>query len=227
MLVSKLFMNYKCFLIIIIDTFNKIKMWMKEIEKLGKYIPKSFDIDFFCKGLDIIIQTDRYDLLIQIISLFYEYAHLFCGDIRMKLLLDFVLNKHFNTLFLHWNVLIRNYFMHFLVYKLVRIRISDIDNYGFDYNPPEDELVLNEYGYFVKSPPEELAIDIKIHCVMLAKIKILEDELESNTPSSVYVKIAINEYNHIYSQHNPNENPPNVEASLREKLFKSINSSNP
>lgn len=187
------------------------------------YIPNKLDLDFFCEGLDIIIQTDRYDLLIQMISLFYEFSHLFCGDVRMRMLLDFVLDKHFNTLFLHWNVLIRNYFMHFLIYKLVRIRISDIDNYGFDYNPPTDQLELDEHGYFLKSPPEELANDIKIHCVMLAKIRILEEELENNVQSSVYVKTAINEYNHIYLQYKPNENPPNVEASLKEKLLKSTN----
>jgi hypothetical protein len=52
------------------------------------------------------------------LTLLYNYAEIFEGDIRKRLFHDFLIAEHFFNLFLHWDDNVRNAFQQFLVFKV-------------------------------------------------------------------------------------------------------------
>lgn len=164
-------------------------------------MPVTFDSDFFCKGLDIIIENDRCHLISQVISTLYAYSHLFVGEVRTKVLMDFFLAKHFFKLFLHWNALVRSHYHYWLIYKIVRINRADLSNNEFEKNITSKDLILDEHGCFVKCPDEELALDIKMYNIMLAYVRMvadnsIEQDAENFNRNMIsYAKISYEDYN--------------------------------
>jgi hypothetical protein len=75
-------------------------------------------------GLDLILSTDHHQLTAKVLSLTYHYAHLFIGAQRKVLFGDFFIKKHFFSLFLHWDDIVRNYFQQLLIFKVFQAKTS-------------------------------------------------------------------------------------------------------
>ena len=102
--------------------FSKLEMWFGELDRNLLRVPLNFDTDYFCQGLDVIINIDHHVILARMLSFLFTYAHLLRGRVRRAIIEEFIVKKHFFTLFLHWDDVVRNYYQQFLIYKTVRIR---------------------------------------------------------------------------------------------------------
>ena len=102
--------------------FSKLEMWFGELDRNLQRLPNSFDTDYFLQGLDAIINIDHHVILARMLSFLFTYAHLFRGRVRRAIIEEFIVKKHFFTIFLHWDDVVRNYYQQFLIYKTVRIR---------------------------------------------------------------------------------------------------------
>lgn len=102
--------------------FSKLEMWFGELDRNLQRLPNSFDTDYFLLGLDAIINIDHHVILARMLSFLFTYAHLFRGRVRRAIIEEFIVKKHFFTIFLHWDDVVRNYYQQFLIYKTVRIR---------------------------------------------------------------------------------------------------------
>lgn len=102
--------------------FSKLEMWFAELDRNLQRIPASFDAEYFVQGLEVIVTIDHHVILARLLSFLFTYAHLLRGRVRRTIIEEFVVKKHFFTLFLHWDDVVRNYYQQFLIYKAVRIR---------------------------------------------------------------------------------------------------------
>ena len=82
-------------------------------------LPKDFDIQFFCKGIDILFHSDHHQIMLTTLSFLYECAEVFDGQNRSILFVDLLLHKYFYHLFLHWDYSVRNGFQQLLVFKVL------------------------------------------------------------------------------------------------------------
>lgn len=127
--------------------FSKLEMWFGELDRNMYRIPASFDVDFFLKGLDVVISIDHHVILARLLSFIFSYAHVFRAKIRRAVIEEFFVKQHFFTLFLHWDDAVRNYYQQFLIYKTVRIRRMAHIRHGLV--PPTQEALLQyntQYG---------------------------------------------------------------------------------
>eukprot|EP01132_Coremiostelium_polycephalum_P007653 gene7653-9413_t len=114
-------------LAVVSTTLSLVEAWFKEYGPL----PESFDINFFCEGIDNIIAADHHQVVIRALQLIYNTSDCFQGHIRKVLFADLLLYKYFYPLFLHWDQPVRNAYHHLLLYKMVRIKRSILYKEGF------------------------------------------------------------------------------------------------
>lgn len=105
------------------ETLSRIGDLFGALQKAGISLPLSFDMDYFCSGLDIIIDTEHHQLIAKLISVIYNHADVFVGYHRKKLFIDFFITKYFFKFFLHWDESVRNYFHQLIIFK-VYFRVS-------------------------------------------------------------------------------------------------------
>lgn len=103
----------------IIETLFRIEDLLMTLQKANVKLPPSFDIHYFCSGLEIIIETEHYQLIQKLLSIVYNYADLFVGNNRKTLFADLFIKKYFFKLFLHWDELIRHYFQQILIFRVL------------------------------------------------------------------------------------------------------------
>jgi len=108
-------------------TLSLSEAWFKEHGVLSD----SFDINFFCDGIEGIIETDHHQILIRAFQMLYNSSESFQGALRKKLFGDLLLTKYFYQLFLHWDQPVRNAYHHLLLYKMVRIKRANLYESGF------------------------------------------------------------------------------------------------
>ncbi|KAF2075040.1 hypothetical protein CYY_003650 [Polysphondylium violaceum] len=108
-------------------TLSLSEAWLKEHGILSD----SFDINFFCEGIEGIIKSDHHQLLIRAFQMLYNSSESFQGAFRKKLFGDLLLTKYFYQLFLHWDQPVRNAYHHLLLYKMVRIKRANLYESGF------------------------------------------------------------------------------------------------
>ncbi|GAM25708.1 hypothetical protein SAMD00019534_088830 [Acytostelium subglobosum LB1] len=108
-------------------TLSIVELWIREYGIL----PNSFDIDFFCKGIDSIISADHHQLIIRSLNMVYNVSDSFQGRNRRALFSDLLFHKCFNQLFLHWDQPVRNAYHHILLYRMVRINRGILNQRGF------------------------------------------------------------------------------------------------
>ena len=123
--------------------FSKLEMWFGELDRNLYRVPSSFDVEYFLKGLDVILSIDHHVILARLLSFIFSYAHVFRGKIRRAVIEEFFVKQHFFTLFLHWDDVVRNYYQQFLIYKTVRIRRMAHIRHGLV--PPTQEA-LTQYN---------------------------------------------------------------------------------
>ena len=81
-------------------------------------LPTSFDHKFFCKGIDIMFQTDHHQIMTRALSMVYAALGLFTDDARVSLVIECLLHKYFFRLFLHWDSAVRNSYHQILLFKV-------------------------------------------------------------------------------------------------------------
>ncbi|EGG14246.1 hypothetical protein DFA_12016 [Cavenderia fasciculata] len=114
-------------LVLVASTLGIVEAWIKEYGVL----PDTFDIDFFCAGVDSIIAADHHQVVIRLLNLIYNTSDCFQGSMRQVLFRDLLLHKYFYHLFLHWDQPVRNAYHHILLYRMVRIKRSSLHQSGF------------------------------------------------------------------------------------------------
>jgi hypothetical protein len=100
------------------ETLSRIGDLFGTLQKAGIPVPLSFDMDYFCSGLDIIIDTEHHQLIAKLLSVIYNHADVFVGYNRKKLFVDFFITKYFFKFFLHWDESVRNYFHQLIIFKV-------------------------------------------------------------------------------------------------------------
>lgn len=80
-------------------------------------MPSNFDYSFFFKGIFLILQGDHAICISKSIQVLYAHFHLF-PDEPKKDLSEFLFGDIFFKLFMHWSPVVRNAFMHLLVYRI-------------------------------------------------------------------------------------------------------------
>jgi len=131
-LVKAVFVHTNVFDIMsVMNTLSLVEAWMGILWQQKGALSPSFDVDFFCKGLDILFSTEHHQVILRVLQVIYTYAELFTGNSRQVLFGDFILDKHFFKLFLHWDPGVRNAFQQTLIFKMVRIKRSVLSKDGF------------------------------------------------------------------------------------------------
>lgn len=102
-------------------TKNKIEIFIGEL-------PPNFDYDFFERAIDALLSTHHFQIITRTLIFLYEVMDLFNGKERLKLIYEFLLKKHFFSLFLHWSEDARACFHRILTYKVQRYSRSDFIN---------------------------------------------------------------------------------------------------
>lgn len=85
-------------------------------------LPKSFNFTYFLNIIDKLLSQDHYQILIRVVTFLYKTIDFFHSSMRVQLLGDMLLEKHFWNLFSHWYFLVRESFIKFLVYKAFRTK---------------------------------------------------------------------------------------------------------
>eukprot|EP01133_Synstelium_polycarpum_P006559 gene6559-7604_t len=102
-------------LVMVASTLGIVEAWIREFGPL----PDTFDINFFCEGIDNIIAADHHQVVIRALNLIYNTSDMFQGHIRAILYGELLLHKYFYQLFLHWDQ------------PMVRIKRSSLYQSGF------------------------------------------------------------------------------------------------
>jgi len=93
-------------------------------------LPLTFDIDYFCKAAEVILDSEHHQLIGKLLALIYNYADIFEGQARRILFGDLLLKQEFYHLFLNWDDNVRNSFQQILVFKMIRLKRSELHKAG-------------------------------------------------------------------------------------------------
>ncbi|KAH3762410.1 hypothetical protein Pelo_5710 [Pelomyxa schiedti] len=108
------------------ELLRLIGLWFQELVIHKKFLSKSWNYSFFCEGIEKIFETDHFFLIPQSLKLIYDYGDLFLDHSRLQLFGDLLLHKYFFTLFLHWDLRVRDAFHQVLAFKVTEERRSAI-----------------------------------------------------------------------------------------------------
>jgi len=122
---------------------------------------------------------------------------------------SFLLKKNFFKLFLHWDDVVRNYYQQLLVFKMVRMKRSELHKQGFimpEFSGKTDKPETKLDGS-VPVPPENpnsdaSLLDLTISAKIRAYVQSVEDQLRQKVAPEfayppeleVYAPKAIGEY---------------------------------
>lgn len=101
----------------VIKCLELIHSYFDVISKKNKKMPNEFNFNYFYTGIRCIFQSNHSYLLIRVIGLLYDYYHIFSNQFKRSLE-NFILNKGFNQIFLHWCGYVRKMFYLFLEFKV-------------------------------------------------------------------------------------------------------------
>jgi len=145
-----------CQLFDVTDCLNTITHWFSFLFNEGLYLDDSFDIDFFLKGLNIILERDHHHLVYNVLELLYNFSELFLGVSRKKLFSDFLLETYFYDLFLHWDRNVRNTFHQLLVFKFIRTKRSFLHQEGIRVPELSSKDLQNDTGKESSVPDKKI-----------------------------------------------------------------------
>eukprot|EP01102_Stenamoeba_stenopodia_P008063 TRINITY_DN2288_c0_g1_i1.p1 TRINITY_DN2288_c0_g1~~TRINITY_DN2288_c0_g1_i1.p1 ORF type:complete len:583 (-),score=111.95 TRINITY_DN2288_c0_g1_i1:11-1759(-) len=183
----------------VMETLSYVDVWFKEIMKADKRLSNDFDVNYFCKAISIMIETEHHQLILRVLTLIYNYAEIFSGKITRKtLLIDVLLKQYFFKLFLHWESSIRNAYQQIIVFKMLRERRSRLQKYGFltdSERPKKDEF---------DTLHEDYELDGMIYSKIESYVKLLQSPGESYPANwQIYSRQALQEYDlfmRVYEQ---------------------------
>eukprot|EP01120_Amphizonella_sp_Union-15-10_P011206 TRINITY_DN4696_c0_g1_i1.p1 TRINITY_DN4696_c0_g1~~TRINITY_DN4696_c0_g1_i1.p1 ORF type:complete len:655 (-),score=117.07 TRINITY_DN4696_c0_g1_i1:48-2012(-) len=197
----------------VVDSLTKIEEWFAFLTKSESSLPQTFDAQYYCSALEVVFETDHHQLIARFLQHLYSFAHIFSGESRRIIFGEFLLKKFFFTLFLHWDEVVRNYFQQFLVFKMVRIKRSDLRKKGFMAPELSDVNLKNSIGSSDQpdqsKPNENTIIEEELYGKINAMIKIVEDQLRDGSAPKIYSKEleiyapkAISDYKQYVSKYN-------------------------
>jgi len=144
-------------MLMVMNTLSLLEAWLTELQRKHP-LPDSFDMEFFCKGLGILMDSDHHQTVLRVLQVLYNSADLFNGSFRYILFGELLIKKMFFALFLHWDPGVRNAFQQLIIFKVVRIKRSELYKDGFvvrelsRIQPNSKKLASPE-----KAPPSPLA----------------------------------------------------------------------
>jgi len=195
------------------ECIANLEQWFKELRAQNMALPAAFDAEFFCKGLEIIIQTDHHQLLQKVLSLLYNYAEVFEGEARKAVFCELLIKKYFFTLFLHWDDGTRNSFQQIIVFRTIRLKRSLLHAEGLIN---VEELATKDLGQKKEptaQPPANLMEEKEnfLDAILFAKIesfvKMVQEQLRDtkfqkyDKELEIYVPKALSEYKMYMSRY--------------------------
>jgi len=100
------------------ETVAHLEVWLTTFEEWGMVLPPNFDYSFFCRGIDIMFQSEHHQVMHRALKIIYSFAEIFVGEARKALFIDLLLTKYFYQLFLHWDPNIRNAYHQLIAFKV-------------------------------------------------------------------------------------------------------------
>lgn len=193
----------------VLDGLNRLEAWFGEFKVRRMSLPAGFDVEYFCRGLDIIIRTWHHQNISRVLTLLYNFADLLVAETRWYVFGTFLIQQHFFNLFLHWEVNVRNVFHQILIYRMVRIKRSELRNEGFSVpNLAKDYEGENGTLPKVELDESERILDIALYHKLESYVGILRKQVQGQTSSNafprdleVYVPKALSEYSTYMSQY--------------------------
>ncbi|BFU22545.1 hypothetical protein KM1_236850 [Entamoeba histolytica HM-3:IMSS] len=122
--------------------------WFNILIEHKRMSNEQFEIEVFIEGINKILETDHYQLIINTLSMLYDASFFFIGKARLLLFKDLLIDKWFMKLFNHWNNTVRQIFHHFILYKFLFTRRSHLNWSKFDKN--ESSLIKKQLKRGVK-----------------------------------------------------------------------------
>jgi len=129
------------------------------------------------------------------------------GQTRMKVFGDFLLKECFYTLFLHWDVNVRNTYHQLLIYKMIRLRRSLLHVRG--YSVSELSKKASQNGTSVRASSliaKEEIVDLALYDMLERYLTSLQEQLRKTATNQayppnleVYVPTALSEYKRYLS----------------------------
>lgn len=124
--VKALFLRTSAYdVLVVLNTLSLIEGWFGELQRKCA-LPETFDMEFFCRGIGILLDSDHHQIVLRVLQIVYNSADLFNGTFRYMLFGELLIKKMFFNLFLHWDPGVRNAFQQVLIFKMVRIKRSEL-----------------------------------------------------------------------------------------------------
>jgi len=203
----------------IIDCLNTFESWMKELRTNNLVLPASFDINYLCKAIDVVLETDHHQSILKMLSFIYNNSDLFEGDARRKLFCDFLIKERFFQLFLHWDDAVRNSFQQMIVFKALRVKRSVLHSQGKLHIHELSGKEMGSSQEAVPSEDQDNFLDAILFSKIEAYVKMVQEQLRDPSfniyPKSleVYAPQALSDYKVYLSRYYQWERDPNaVEA---------------
>lgn len=117
-------------LLSVLNTLHLLEGWFNDMQAHNCILPATFDVVFFCSGIDVLLKSDHHQIVLRVISHLYSFTEIFEGTLRAHLF-DLLLSKFFYILFMHWDPGVRNAYHQLLIFKMVRIKRSTLYNDGY------------------------------------------------------------------------------------------------
>ena len=155
----------------VVATLLAVDAWLADVAARGRLLAApAFDADAFCRGLDVILQTDHHMILAKLLTMVHTYAPLFRGHARIALLSGLLLQRHFYHLFLHWNPNVRSIFIQVLVFKTLltkRRYLGAPEKHGpkIRRHPPPSAAPDDDPS---ESPESVLSVDLAVNATLEA-----------------------------------------------------------
>eukprot|EP01124_Arcella_intermedia_P012317 TRINITY_DN18676_c0_g5_i1.p1 TRINITY_DN18676_c0_g5~~TRINITY_DN18676_c0_g5_i1.p1 ORF type:complete len:801 (+),score=132.47 TRINITY_DN18676_c0_g5_i1:86-2488(+) len=189
-------------------TLLKLQIWFQEFAQSNQPLPQNFDYPYLCSAFDAIISTDHHQLLQKVLQILYDMLDLFTGELRKTFISEFIFTKYFYTLFLHWDEVTRNFFQQLLLWKVVRIKQSQLGGVIAKDQLPYIGRNKKTNSWKLVDPEVELITDIamlsKIQCYLQIVREQPKRSVESksfNQSLEVYIQRALFEYDFFYAKY--------------------------
>ncbi|CAD8111225.1 unnamed protein product [Paramecium sonneborni] len=145
----------------VFNTLNIVDIWLQKVNQNYHALPTNFDYSFFFKGIKLILNGDHAVSISKSLQILYNNFHLITTEPK-KELCDFLFSTDlFFKIFMHWSPLVRNTFIHLLIYRIQHRhrslqsgfeKIRDINKelqYAFfkDYSQKERDQLINDMIY--------------------------------------------------------------------------------
>eukprot|EP01129_Flabellula_baltica_P010589 TRINITY_DN4496_c0_g1_i1.p1 TRINITY_DN4496_c0_g1~~TRINITY_DN4496_c0_g1_i1.p1 ORF type:complete len:588 (+),score=92.20 TRINITY_DN4496_c0_g1_i1:11-1774(+) len=177
----------------------KLKPVLNTLKDNNLHLGDTFDASFYALGLGFILGSDYQQVLFQTLEMMYYSSSIFVGQTRRRLYLDFLIRKHFFRLFLHWDDMVRSYFIQLIVNTIVRIS-------------PDKVIIeqVNTHQQYLATM--ENSIDLEMYSVIEGYIQLVKDsknndfglDLDFDISIEIYASKALEEYNYFISRR-PND----------------------